>query len=340
MNGIKATAKLNQRELEEVIPPSASWHRDYDDTAFIYVGGLPLELTEGDVITIFSQYGEPVFINLVRDKETGKSKGFCFLKYEDQRSCDLAVDNLGGATVLGRMLRVDHTRYKKRDDEEIVDNTMGPMDRGAVKDGPGAVSDTESEDAPPPRALLKEEKELQELMRNEDDDDPMKAYMIQQKKEEVDVALKALAKKESKSKSKEEKHRKHKSHRSRRHEGEDEDRRETRSRKHRSRTPTKDEDSDASRREKRRHRSRTPPKVEDSDSEYERRQRRRREERSRTPVMLDVKSSKPRARDRSVTPVYEPSTKSKDRRRERSASGSRTPPIRGSDRGSALTRHR
>lgn len=291
MNGIKATAKLNQRELEEVIPPSASWHRDYADTAFVYIGGLPLELSEGDVITIASQYGEPVFINMPRDKETGKPKGFCFLKYEDQRSCDLAVDNLGGATVLGRMLRVDHTRYKKREDEEIVDNTMGPVERGAVRDGPGAVSDTESEDAPPPRALLKEEKELQELMRNEDDDDPMKAYMIQQKKEEVEVALKALAKRESKSKSKEEK-RKHKSHRSRRHDG-DLDRREKSSRRHRSRTP-----------EKRRHRSRTPIKDEDSDSEYERRRRRRREERSRTPVMRDEKPSKPRARDRSITPVY------------------------------------
>lgn len=53
----------------------------------------------------------------MRDKETGKSKGFAFLKYEDQRSTDLAVDNLGGAAVLGRTLRVDHTRYKKRDDE-------------------------------------------------------------------------------------------------------------------------------------------------------------------------------------------------------------------------------
>ena len=53
----------------------------------------------------------------MRDKETGKSKGFAFLKYEDQRSTDLAVDNLGGATILGRTLRVDHTRYKKRDGE-------------------------------------------------------------------------------------------------------------------------------------------------------------------------------------------------------------------------------
>jgi RNA recognition motif-containing protein len=38
-------------------------------------------------------------IHLVRDNDTGKSKGFCFLKYEDARSCILAVDNLIGTKV-------------------------------------------------------------------------------------------------------------------------------------------------------------------------------------------------------------------------------------------------
>lgn len=45
------------------------------------------------------RYGEIVNINLVRDKKTGKSKGFCFLAYEDQRSTVLAVDNLNGFKV-------------------------------------------------------------------------------------------------------------------------------------------------------------------------------------------------------------------------------------------------
>lgn len=47
------------------------------------------------------RYGEVVNINLVRDKKTGKSKGFCFLCYEDQRSTILAVDNFNGIKVSG-----------------------------------------------------------------------------------------------------------------------------------------------------------------------------------------------------------------------------------------------
>lgn len=92
-------------------------------------GNLDYGLTEGDIITVFSQFGEISDVNLVRDKvrcrsggvcsplsscsllthsaalhivpqqETGKPKGFAFVGYEDQRSTVLAVDNFNGTTV-------------------------------------------------------------------------------------------------------------------------------------------------------------------------------------------------------------------------------------------------
>lgn len=75
---------------------------------WIYVGGLPYELTEGDIVCVFSQYGELCEISLARDKETGRSRGFCFLKYEDPKSCELAVDNLNGANVVNRRIKVHY----------------------------------------------------------------------------------------------------------------------------------------------------------------------------------------------------------------------------------------
>ena len=51
------------------------------------------------MFTLYNRYGEIVNINLVRDKKTGKPKGFCFLAYEEQRSTVLAVDNLNGFKV-------------------------------------------------------------------------------------------------------------------------------------------------------------------------------------------------------------------------------------------------
>lgn len=160
---VREIERINKAELAR--GGSGSWHDQYKDSAYIFVGGeceqilrqrrdqkdsiqnserimhsgrvcarsacvlltlfipaapqrtltgLASELTEGDVITIFSQYGEPVDINLPRDKQTGKTRGFGFLMYEDQRSTVLAVDNLNGAKVLGRTLRVDHvSKYKQ-----------------------------------------------------------------------------------------------------------------------------------------------------------------------------------------------------------------------------------
>jgi len=45
------------------------------------------------------RFGEVADCRLIRDKKTGKSKGFAFLAYADQRSTILAVDNLNGAEV-------------------------------------------------------------------------------------------------------------------------------------------------------------------------------------------------------------------------------------------------
>lgn len=213
----------------------ASWHADYRDTAYIYVGGLPFDLSEGDVITIFSQFGEPTYINLIRDKETGKSKGFAFLKYEDQRSTDLAVDNLGGATIIGRVLKVDHTRYKKKDDEDGIDLSMG----ASAENGEDAGSESETEGRP----MLEEERELAALIRDHDDDDPMKEYLIKEKKEEVAQALVGAKKDKSGDRKERHKHhhRHHHKHRSRRRsdnlDGDEERRRRHQSDRRRSRSP-------------------------------------------------------------------------------------------------------
>lgn len=94
---MKNVKKLSDQELR--MGNKTSWHDQYRSSAWIFVGGLPFDLTEGDIICIFSQYGEVVNINLVRAKDTGKSRGFCFVCYEDQRSTDLAVDNFNGIKV-------------------------------------------------------------------------------------------------------------------------------------------------------------------------------------------------------------------------------------------------
>jgi len=115
LTNVRNITKLNEQELKfGLFDNEKSWHNQYKDSAYIFVGGLPFELTEGDILCVFSQYGEIININLVRDKKSGKSKGYGFLAYEDQRSTILAVDNFNGIKLGGRTIRVDHVQDYRR----------------------------------------------------------------------------------------------------------------------------------------------------------------------------------------------------------------------------------
>ncbi|KAL6584819.1 hypothetical protein OROMI_004108 [Orobanche minor] len=131
---VKRIQDINKREANLGLSEEASWHVKYKDSAYVFVGGIPFDLTEGDLLAVFSQYGEVVDVNLVRDKATGKSKGFAFLAYEDQRSTILAVDNLNGAEILGRVIRVDHVaKYKKLEEEDEETKQQKREERGVCR---------------------------------------------------------------------------------------------------------------------------------------------------------------------------------------------------------------
>ncbi|XP_004294254.1 PREDICTED: zinc finger CCCH domain-containing protein 25 [Fragaria vesca subsp. vesca] len=131
---VKNLQKINATEARLGISEDASWHATFKHSAYVYAGGLPFDLTEGDLVAVFAQYGEVVDVNLVRDKGTGKSKGFAFVAYEDQRSTNLAVDNLNGAQVVGRTIRVDHVpKYKKMEEEDEEEAQRKREERGVCR---------------------------------------------------------------------------------------------------------------------------------------------------------------------------------------------------------------
>ena len=123
LSKIKQIQKLNEQELKYKIGYTASWHYKYRDSAYIFICGFPKEVTEGDLVIVFSQYGEIVDVRIVRDKKTGKSKGYGYLCYENQKSTILAVDNLNGIKIGGNAILVDHVEeYKLPKEFEVSDN--------------------------------------------------------------------------------------------------------------------------------------------------------------------------------------------------------------------------
>ncbi|KAG1170286.1 hypothetical protein G6F70_007825 [Rhizopus microsporus] len=169
-------AQLPESEKKSFTEKANKLHEEYRKKLAEYnrlVGGLDYGLTEGDIVCIFSQYGEIMHIILVRDRKTGKSKGYAFLQYEDQRSTILAVDNLNGATVLGRTIRVDHSygpkKHKKEGEEDSEEE--GPL----MNVAPEYIEVDEAEEK-------KEKKKKKKKESKGDDEDPMAEYFRKKKK--------------------------------------------------------------------------------------------------------------------------------------------------------------
>lgn len=191
MNSIHKINAINQKELDLDTSDDASWHADYKDTAYVYIGNLHHDLKEEDILKIFSQYGNPSHINLVKDKDTGKPRGFCYLKYEDQRSCVLAVDNFNGVKIYERPLRVDHTYFRliegQKEDDFRVEYPEIKAEKTKKKKQTQLLNytrDNEKLVGPEEQLLLKEaeDKVVSDITKAADDDDfedPMAAMLHQ-----------------------------------------------------------------------------------------------------------------------------------------------------------------
>lgn len=75
----------------------------------VYVGNLPYSVTQEDLTDLFSPYGPITEIKLIKDRDTGRSKGFAFVSFENQTSAQSAL-KLDGTDFQNRRLNVNLAR--------------------------------------------------------------------------------------------------------------------------------------------------------------------------------------------------------------------------------------
>lgn len=73
----------------------------------IFIGNIPFDITEEQVIDIFKEVGPVQSFRLMFDRETGRSRGFAFCAYGDYETAASAIRNLNGYEINGRVLKVD-----------------------------------------------------------------------------------------------------------------------------------------------------------------------------------------------------------------------------------------
>ncbi|KAI4352796.1 hypothetical protein L6164_007015 [Bauhinia variegata] len=92
----------------------------------VFVGNIPYDATEEQLIEICQEVGPVVSFRLVIDRETGKPKGFGFCEYKDEETALSARRNLQGYEINGRQLRVDFAENDKGADKNREQGRGGP----------------------------------------------------------------------------------------------------------------------------------------------------------------------------------------------------------------------
>ena len=79
----------------------------------LYVGNLPFQTSSGDLEQLFVGHGTVESVNIITDRDTGRSRGFGFVEMASQAEAEEAIKQLNGKEVDGRSLTVNAARPRE-----------------------------------------------------------------------------------------------------------------------------------------------------------------------------------------------------------------------------------
>ena len=79
----------------------------------LYVGGLPYQTTENDLISLFEQVGPVSSVTMITDRDTGRSKGFGFVEMTNAEDGQRAITQLNGSILGDRTITVNEARERQ-----------------------------------------------------------------------------------------------------------------------------------------------------------------------------------------------------------------------------------
>ena len=79
----------------------------------IFVGNLPFVTTDDELHELFARYGEITRATVIKDRVTGKSRGFGFVEMMDDEMARQAIEALNGSDLMGRALTVNEARPRE-----------------------------------------------------------------------------------------------------------------------------------------------------------------------------------------------------------------------------------
>jgi|SRR5687767_3039319 cold-inducible RNA-binding protein len=79
----------------------------------LYVGNLSFQTSSDDLQELFSQVGTVESVNVIEDRETGRSRGFAFVEMASTEEGNAAIEKFNGHDVGGRTLNVNEAKARE-----------------------------------------------------------------------------------------------------------------------------------------------------------------------------------------------------------------------------------
>jgi len=79
----------------------------------MYVGNLSYDVTQEELQALFEAHGAVSDVFIVKDRESGRPRGFAFVTMETKESMDAAIEALNGADFMGRNLAINEARPRE-----------------------------------------------------------------------------------------------------------------------------------------------------------------------------------------------------------------------------------
>lgn len=80
----------------------------------IYVGNLSYKVSDQELKEVFEEFGDVASAKVIKDRETGRSKGFGFVEMINDDEAKAAIDELDGTEINGRSVKVNKARPKEK----------------------------------------------------------------------------------------------------------------------------------------------------------------------------------------------------------------------------------
>jgi len=111
------------------------------DEGKLFIGGLSFETNEESLAAAFGKYGTIEKVDVIMDRETGRSRGFGFVKYDNAEDAKDAMEAMNGTTLDGRAIRVDEAGRGGRSRGGFSSGPRGGGFRGSRGRGGGYNGD-------------------------------------------------------------------------------------------------------------------------------------------------------------------------------------------------------